>query len=653
LLVREELREVDGQWELSVSVEDLASGVPHTLGQMVEKQVDRLTPREQAMLAIGSVAGAEFSAALAAADQIDSHDGEECCATLARRGQFLRAIGVTEWPDGTLAGRYAFIHALYRNVLYGRVSIGRRVGLHLRIGALLERSYGQRAGEIAGELAMHFEQSRDLERAVRYRSQAADASLRQHGYREAADHARRALELLEALPESQERTQQELVLHTVLGAALIATGWAAPEVAHTYARARELCRHAGVTPQYFPVLNGLFGFYVTRADLGVAQELADQLLAMAGATDDTAVLLGAHNAAGMASFYAGDFAKALGHLERGMDVYDPLQHNPNRSPAFWGGHDAGVSCAVHAALALWVLGYPARAAATMQQALGWARSICHPFTLAFACHFAASFHQCRREVQAVRELGDEGILHSTEHGFELLLSVGAVHRGWLLSEEGEGEEGTAQIRSGLHAYREKGGGFGVPTFLAILAEACHQLGRSAEGLSVVADGLAVGEHTGSRYWEAELQRLKGELTLDCEGRERHPARQRDGRQVKSGPARPTAPPALPAAGREAEACFLEAMEIARKSKAKSFELRATMSLCRLWQAHGREREALALLGEIYGWFTEGRETPDLGDAKELLDELGQRPSDPDEGDSRRHAGPRSPRRAAGRARQTR
>src|SRR5262249_27314331 len=158
---------------------------------------------------------------------------------------------------------YAFIHALYRNVLYARVSIGHRVGLHLRIGARLERAHGPHAAGIAGELAMHFEEGRDLERAVQYRTQAADNAVRHHGHREAGDHATRALGLLEAIPESPERIKQELAILTILGAALVARGWTAPEVERTYARARELCKRTGVvTPDLFPVLGGLFGFYM-------------------------------------------------------------------------------------------------------------------------------------------------------------------------------------------------------------------------------------------------------------------------------------------------------------------------------------------------------------------------------------------------------
>src|SRR5262245_10731796 len=217
LIVRGQLHEVDGRWVLSVPVQDLARNAPETLWQMVEKQIERLTPDEQAMLAVASVAGAEFSAAVATSNSIGAQEGEQRCAALARRGDFLRTSGVAEWPDGTVAGRYAFIHSLYQHVLYSRIPFGHRAGLHLRTGERLEQGYGQRAGEIAGELAMHFSEGRDLARAARYHHQAGEIALRQHGYREAADHVTRALDSLKALPNSQERAQQELTLYVILG----------------------------------------------------------------------------------------------------------------------------------------------------------------------------------------------------------------------------------------------------------------------------------------------------------------------------------------------------------------------------------------------------------------------------------------------------
>jgi predicted ATPase len=299
--------------------------VPDTLWQLVDKQIERLTPHEQAVLAVASVAGAEFSAALASVDDIEAETADACYTALAHRGQFVRAAGASEWPDGTVAGRYAFVHAVYRNVLYARVSIGHRVGLHLRIGARLEQAYGPRAGEIAGELAMHFEEGRDLERAARYRTQAADNALRQHAHRESADHAQRALELLQTMPETAERIRQELVVHTILGAALIARSWTTPEVERTYARAHELSKRAGMdlVRELLPVLGGLFGYYMTRGDLPVARGLAEEIANVAAATQDKSVQLGSYNGTGMVAFHAGDFVACVDAMEHGLAIYDP------------------------------------------------------------------------------------------------------------------------------------------------------------------------------------------------------------------------------------------------------------------------------------------------------------------------------------------
>jgi predicted ATPase/DNA-binding winged helix-turn-helix (wHTH) protein len=602
LIAQGQVRTVDGAWELTVPVERVASGTPHTLWQIVEKQIDRLSPQEQVVLAVGSVAGAEFSAALSTVDGIAAHDGEACCDALARRGMFLRARGAAEWPDGTVAGRYGFIHALYRNVLYARISIGHRVGLHLRIGARLERAHGSHAADIAGELAMHFEQGRDFERAIRHRRQAADTALRQHGYREAVNHATRGLELLTALPESPERNQQELMIQTLLGAAVIATnGWAAPEVASAYARARELCTQMGVTPHLVPVLVGLSGFYLMRGDLRVAEEVSRQLLVHAEATDDAAGLLGGNNTVGMTLFYRGEFSAALAHFERASAMYDPEQHSPNRQ--FSLDHDPGVSCAAHGALTLLMLGYPDRAAARMRECLDYARAIDHPLTLTMAYNFAATFYQFRREHRVVQELEDVRLEYSKKHDFDLFLLLGEIYRGWLVAEEGRPEEGLGQIGYGLTAFQAIGAELGRPTFLGILAGVYDQLGRSDEAMAAVNEAFSLGEQTGLHYWDAELQRLKGTLLLHAERASAQSVSRRTSRE------------------QEAETCFLEAIEIARRQQAKAFELRAATSLGQLWQRQGKTQKARGLLAEVCDWFTEGFETPDLIEAKALREEL--------------------------------
>jgi predicted ATPase/DNA-binding winged helix-turn-helix (wHTH) protein len=589
LAVQGRLREVGGRWELSVSLADVALAAPTTLSRMVERQLERLTPAEQAMLAVASVAGAEFSAAVAAADGIDAEDGDRRCAALARRGQFLRATGVAEWPDGTVAGRYAFIHALYQQVLYGRVPVGHRVALHRRTGERLERGYGRRAGEIAGELAMHFEHGWDFERAVLYRTQAGEHALRQHAYREAAAHATRALELLGSSPAAPERPERELTLQIVLATALTAiTGYATPEVARAYSRARELCDHVEDTARVLPVLLGLGRFHHSRGDSQIARGLARRLSTMAEATGDATVRLAAHNAQGIVAFYAGEFDAALAHMERGLTLYDPVQHGPTRSAVFRGGQDPGLACLVYAAWALQLLGYPSRAAARMRAVLEAARSLEHPFSLAYAYFFATGFHQARGEREAAQELQDAALAHATVHGFGLFLVAGAIHRGWLLAQQGRAEDGLAQMREGLTAWRA-GAELRVPAFLASMAEVHATLGRPEAGLSLVTEAMAVAERTGQHYWDAELYRLKGALTL----------------QGHAGSA-------------SAEAWLLDAIGVARQQKARWFELRAATDLSRLWASRGQAKDAHVLLSDVYTSFTEGFETADLSQARSVL-----------------------------------
>jgi predicted ATPase/DNA-binding winged helix-turn-helix (wHTH) protein len=598
LIGQGKLRDVDGQWRLSGPAQDIASRAPETLWQLVEKQVDRLTADEQAVLMAASVAGAEFSAAAAVAAGIDPQQGELRCEALARRGQFLRAVGIAEWPDGTVAARYAFIHVLYQQVLYGRVSIGERVRLHRWTAERLERGYGGRAGEIAGELAVHFEHGRDLERAARYRRHAGEHALRQHAYREAADHATHALRSLRTLPDSRERAQQELGLQVVLGSALTATqGYAAPEVARTYAQAWELCTQVGETPQLLPVLLGVGRFYVVRGEFQTARDVGTHLLTMAMATRDAAMLLAAHNALGIVSLYAGDFEVALDHLERGIALHGSDEHGPTRSSAFR-LVPPGVTCAIHAAWTLWMLGYPDRAAARAREALALARSLEHPFGRSYACHLAAGLHQWRGEHQSVQELEDEALPHDTEHGFGLLLTVGLLQRGWLLAERGQAEAGLAQMREGLARHREIGSVVLVPAALAMVAEVHQTLGRPAEGLSAVTEALLTAQQAGRHYWQAELHRLTGVLTL----------------RAGASPGRDAG---------DAESHFLQALEIARRQRARSLELRAAASLSRLWADQGKGREAHALLSGVYAWFTEGFDTADLREAKSLLEELGR------------------------------
>jgi predicted ATPase len=289
-------------------------------------------------------------------------------------------------------------------------------------------------------------------------------------------------------------------------------------------------------------------------------------------------------------FFLGQFVQARRRLEQAITLYDPQHH---RSHAFLYGHDAKVTCLSFTSLVLGLLGFPAQALEKSHEALTLARELSHPHSLALALVTAALFHQHRREKQAVRACAEEALTLSTEQGFPFYVAIGTILRGWALARQGQVTEGVAQLRQGLTAYRAAGAELARPCYLALMAEACGEAGQAGEGLTLLAEALATMHKSGERFWEAEVYRLKGELLL-----------------------RPAASDAS-----QAEASFLHALEVARLQQAKSWELRATISLSRLWQRQGKRDAARQLLAAVYNWFTEGFDTADLQEAKALLAEL--------------------------------
>jgi predicted ATPase len=363
-------------------------------------------------------------------------------------------------------------------------------------------------------------------------------------------------------------------------------------VERVYTRARELCQQAGEPRQLFPVLWGLWYFYTTRAELQKAEELGKQLLSLAQQVQDRTLLLEAHHALWPTLFFLGELAAARGHLEQGMALYDLQDH---RSHAFlYGGHDPGSCCQSYTAWTLWALGYPEQALKASDRALTLARELAHPASLAASLSYAAVLHQFRREREAVQQMAEALIALATAQGDAERLARGTILRGWALFVQGQGTEGMMQMRQGLAALQATGGEVRRQLFLPLLAGAYGGIGQSEEGLNVLAEALAAVEKTGGRFYEAELYRLRGELLL-ARSAEHHT---------------------------EAETCFRQGLNIARRQQAKSWELRAAMSLSRLWQQQGKRAEARELLAPIYGWFTEGFDTADLQEAKALLEELG-------------------------------
>jgi predicted ATPase len=273
-----------------------------------------------------------------------------------------------------------------------------------------------------------------------------------------------------------------------------------------------------------------------------------------------------------------------------MALYDPQQH---RVSAFRYGEDAGVVCASHDAWTLWHLGYPDQGLIRNHEAVTLARQSAYPFGLSFALNFAAMFHQFRRETQTAQEYMDASLRVATEQGFPFWRARGALLRGWALAHQGQPKEGITQIHQGLSALRATGAVLGQAYWLALLAEAYGTLGEPEAGLTGLTEALTLMDTTGERVWEPELYRLKGELLL-----QQHADHQA-----------------------EAEHCFQQALVVAQNQQAKSWELRAANSLARLWQHQGKHQEAHDLLAPVYHWFTEGFDTADLQEAKDLLETL--------------------------------
>ncbi len=576
--------------------------VPDTLRQLIEKQVQQRSEQERRVLEVASVVGIEFAvAAVAAVLKQDMDEVEEGCEELAWQGHFLEERGVAEWPDGTVSGRYAFRHALYQNVLYERIAEARRVRLHRSIGEYLEASYSEQAKEIAAELALHFEQGRDYRRAVLYH-QAVGIHARQHSANlEAVTHLSKGIALLQRLPATQERAQQELELQLLLSTPVGSTkGEGSPELEQIYARAFALCQQMGETAQLFPTVFGLWLISFTRGKLSEAHKRAEQLLNLAQEIDPLTLPIWGHDMLGLTLCYCGKFPLALSHLQRTLELYDVEQY---RAHAFDTGQDPGMSCLTYMSGVLRWIGYPDQALQRVQEAFTLAREMSRPFGIVAALLWAGELHVARGEISLAQERAEAAIAYATEQGFTEMLAWGTALRGWTFIEQGKVAEGQALMLQGRTALENTGTKLGIPIFLAGLAQVSAQQGQVEEGLQILAEGLEVVQRTEERRHEAELYRLKGELMLQKQ------------LQVTSPRSK------VLSAQAEAEECFRKAIEVAQRQKAKSWELRATTSLARLWQQQGKRAEAQGMLSKVYNWFTEGFDTKDLQEAKALIKEL--------------------------------
>jgi DNA-binding SARP family transcriptional activator/predicted ATPase len=567
--------------------------LPARVEAVVAERIGRLPQGLRDLLRIASVEGEMFTAEVAARVQ-NADEGEtvqRLSKTLDRRHRLVSAQGIRRLGMQRLS-RYRFRHILFQRYLYGGMDPVERGYLHEQVGTILEALYRDQEARarmaVAPQLAWHFEQAGIIEKAIRYLHQAGERAVQLSAYEEGIAHLTRGLALLPALDDSPGRDRQELDLRLVLGTARMGQGLFAPEVEATYARARELGRAAGETTQLCMALGEMVIFYYVRAEHHRARDLAEEALGLARQAGDPLLAAWCHWHLGFILFATSDFVGARQHLEQVTTTYDPGQHPGvlTHLP----GADAGTGALAYQAACLWCLGYPEQALMTGRKAVALARRSGHLMSLADAlCFGGCTVHSMRRDAQALMDKAEE-LVQLGQKAYTWL-PPGIWHRGAALVLMGQLEEGMAQLREGMGMHRATDKACSLPPVLAFLAEAQARAGQPEAGLSTLEEAVALMAETDERYWEAEIYRLKGEL-LRAQGR-----------------------------GTEAEASLQWAIEVARRQEARSWELRATTSLAKLWQAQGRAGEARQALAAIYRWFTEGFDTPDLQEARALLEEL--------------------------------
>ena len=557
--------------------------VPSALHAPLMARLDRLGPEAKEVAQIAAAIGREFSHQLLA--PIASRGENDLSVALGRLGD----AGLVFCRGTPPAATYLFKHALVRDAAYASLLRRRREELHARIAVVLQSDFLEIVEGQPELLAQHFTEAGLADEAVAYWQRAGERAVARSANLEAIAFLKRGLEILRELPESDDRDQVELMLQTALISPSFATqGWAGAGVEEAATRARELTRQIAVeTPAHFHALMGIYFYVQVRGEPRRSLEIAQDALACAERSGDSILLGIAHWLSGNAQWWLADLAVARSHLEKGVAFYEAQRDHAETARQ---GFDNGVACHAFLGRVLWHLGFPDQGLVHAEAAVGVSRAVAHPYSESWALSWAAALYQLRGEAEPCHERAEAALTIANEQVIPFFGAHGMVLGGWALAKQGRTEEGLARLRSGIDAYRAIGAKIEEIHWLALLVEICRETGRTEEALSTLRQAFAVTEETGIRCFEAELYRLEGELRLRLDDE-------------------------------QSQACFHHALEIARAQGAKSFELRAALSLARFWCDQGKRDKAHDLLAPVYGWFIEGFDTSDLKEAKALLDQL--------------------------------
>ena len=559
----------------------LPMSIPTSLHASLLARLEGLAPTRE-VAQIGAALGRSFSYGLISAVAEMPKQKLDGALEQLSKAELIFRRGVP--PDA----EYTFKHALVQDAAYSTLLRNRRQQLHARIATALESRFPEIAGAEPAVLAQHCTEAGLTDKAVSYLLKAGQQGVARSAMKEAVSQLRKGLDLLANLPNDTRRHQRELDLQITLGQALTATQhYAAPEVGQTYARARQLCEQLNWPPQFVIALNGQLSYQLcVPEDLNRALELANELLTLGEARNDKAIQRAGHNARGNVHTWLGNFVAGREDFEQGLKIHVPANRAPSVSPVM----DPRVAALTNLSSALSYLGYADQARATDLEALVGANNFGHAFQRAstlvlFFCNWTL------QPVEDTLRRAETVLGIATEHGFPMFEVLAKVVRGWCVASLGKPDEGIAQLQHCVTLWRSFGAEVGVPLFLTFLADAYGKAGRPEEGLKQIAEAARSIEVRNERVYESEMHRIQGELFRTMQ-------------EVSA-----------------AEASFRQGIAVARRQSAKLFELRAAMSMARLWRDQGKQEEVRELLTPVYGWFTEGFDTRDLKEAKALLDDL--------------------------------
>jgi predicted ATPase len=557
-------------------------GIPTTLHDSLMARLDRLASVRR-VAQIGAAIGREFSYQLLHA--ISRLPDDELKAALGRLVASELVFQRGAPPDAV----YAFKHALVQDAAHGSLLRSARQQLHAQIAEALETHSPELMDTQPELFAQHYAEAGLVEKSVAYWGKASRRSVARSAMAEAAAQLQKGLDQLALLPDDPKRQRQELEFRMSQGAVLwVVKGVAAPERGHAYARAQELWEQLGNPSEFFQVPFGQSIYHTFRGEFGVAQRLDEDLLRLSRQRNDPGGLVLGHFSSGLNLMFTGRFAASRLHLGEVLARYDPVSHRSVLQQAAVHPH---VTSQAFLGIVLLCLGFPDQALARSSAAIAEARKLAHPSSLASALSLGPILLSLVGDDAVLGEWADELVTVTTEQGFPHWRAVGTIYCGWVKVKKGDVAEGMSLLRSGSAAFRATGAETWTPYHIALLAAACGIAGQVEEAVTLLDRALQVVERTGECWLAAELNRHKGQL-LRGQGH-----------------------------SEAAEELYCKALSIAQEQEAKFWVLRAAASLARLHRDQGRRAEAHDLLAPIYGWFTEGFGTPDLKDAKVLLDAL--------------------------------